>query len=438
MKPSSDHTFVVIIPTRERCDTLRAALKTCLTQDYPHLQVIVSDNASQDDTHDFIATINDPRVQYINTGRRISMSANWEFALSHVKTGFVTFLGDDDGLMPGALHYLNMILQQHPHIPAIAWKKADYTWANYADYIHANLLDVPLGQQVEVMVSRQTLAEVLNSKRVYLQLPCLYNSFVDMSVITRLRAQSGGSFFRSSIPDIYSGVAISRFIDRHLYLHRPCTVAGGSGHSTGASTFNPGKNAHLHQTFIAENDMEFHPSLVMAPSVNMFVAESFFQTQQHLGKDPTLKLEIPKLMHNLMREAMEEPATKYALVAEAVQTIGAHHGRALEAADIIRQYPHTPRSFARTIGYNRVFNSIRVRADRFGVRDVYEASLLAHHLWTLQQEAYLSPRGIATTTLTLVRRNIQRRLRLMRWLYLPTSFAKLRLLATRLASRSST
>ena len=42
--------FTVVIPTRERCDTLRATLRTCVGQDHDDLTILVSDNASTDPT----------------------------------------------------------------------------------------------------------------------------------------------------------------------------------------------------------------------------------------------------------------------------------------------------------------------------------------------------------------------------------------------------
>ena len=82
----------VILPTRERCDVLRHSLRTVTSQQYPNLQIIVSDNCSQDESKKVVEEACDPRVIYINTGRRLSMSQNYEFALAHVKTEWVTIV----------------------------------------------------------------------------------------------------------------------------------------------------------------------------------------------------------------------------------------------------------------------------------------------------------------------------------------------------------
>ena len=84
MKHINNH-FTVVIPTRERCDTLEHSLRTCVTQDYDNLEILISDNFSQDRTREVVESFNDKRIRYINTGKRLSMTDNFEFALSHVK-----------------------------------------------------------------------------------------------------------------------------------------------------------------------------------------------------------------------------------------------------------------------------------------------------------------------------------------------------------------
>jgi len=68
--------FTVIVPTRERADVLGPALKTVVEQDYDNLRILVSDNFSNDSTRDMVESFRDPRIIYINTGKRLSMSLN--------------------------------------------------------------------------------------------------------------------------------------------------------------------------------------------------------------------------------------------------------------------------------------------------------------------------------------------------------------------------
>ena len=112
MKPNNERKFTIIIPTRERADILIHAIASALAQDYSNLEVLVSDNASSDDTEELVSKFDDARVRYINTGKRVSMSHNWEFALDHVTEGWVTVLGDDDAILPGVLRSVNKVIDE--------------------------------------------------------------------------------------------------------------------------------------------------------------------------------------------------------------------------------------------------------------------------------------------------------------------------------------
>ena len=72
--------FTIIVPTRERADILIHTLRTCTMQDYDRLSILVSDNYSQDDTRAVVDSLRDPRIKYINPGRRLSMAHHYEFA----------------------------------------------------------------------------------------------------------------------------------------------------------------------------------------------------------------------------------------------------------------------------------------------------------------------------------------------------------------------
>src|ERR1700753_1072181 len=119
--------LTILIPTRERCDTLYDTLRCCFNQTCPNLEIIVSDNFSQDRTKEVVMSFNDERLKYINTGKRLSMSGNFDFALSHVKEGYIMFIGDDDGVVPNSLEYVNDIINS-TNCKAIVSYNAFYTW----------------------------------------------------------------------------------------------------------------------------------------------------------------------------------------------------------------------------------------------------------------------------------------------------------------------
>lgn len=199
--------FTVVVPTRERCDTLGSTLRTLTSQRRDDLTIIVSDNASQDATRDVVEATRDPRVKYVNTGHRVSMTSNWEFGLSHVedRETYVFYCGDDDGLLPDALDNLAEIITQ-TGTRAVSWKKADYTWPSWARASWRNLILLPMENRLVRHTRDDALRDVARMWIPYYRLPALYNSVVDARVLHSLRRREG-RFFWSQIPDAYSGYA---------------------------------------------------------------------------------------------------------------------------------------------------------------------------------------------------------------------------------------
>ncbi len=102
MNHSSKPMITTIIPTYRRPKLLRRAIRSVLNQTYPHLQVCVYDNASNDETASVVAEIakTDSRVKYYCHPENIGGFANFIYGLKHVDTPFFSFFSDDDVLLP--------------------------------------------------------------------------------------------------------------------------------------------------------------------------------------------------------------------------------------------------------------------------------------------------------------------------------------------------
>jgi glycosyltransferase involved in cell wall biosynthesis len=88
----------ILIPTYNRAATLVEAVKSALAQDYANLEVIVSDNASTDNTDKVIAPfLCDTRLCFIRQETNRGPAENWTRLLQEYASGeWAIFLASDD------------------------------------------------------------------------------------------------------------------------------------------------------------------------------------------------------------------------------------------------------------------------------------------------------------------------------------------------------
>ena len=186
----------VVIPTRERHETLGFAIETALMDPLTDLEVVVCDNFSSAETAAVVARVSDPRLKYVRTDRRLSMCDNWEFALGHATGDYVTYIGDDDAVMPGALTRLKAL---HAKCPAAVykWPTHIYTWpmdgsSAQVSHVAAEGAAVPL----DIRAAARRMMRMGGWK--HYEIPCMYHSAVSARFRMRSGSGRGGSSIRLS------------------------------------------------------------------------------------------------------------------------------------------------------------------------------------------------------------------------------------------------
>ncbi len=269
--------FSVVIPTRDRAATLRYALRTCLEQDFDDYEVVVSDNQGGPDTRAVVDEAGSPKVRYVRSPELLSMSSNWELAVSRARGEYVLVIGDDDGLMPNALAEIDRLLGQHP-TRALRWTAAFYSWPNIALEGQGDYLRVPLGREVRTVEGRDAIAAAVGFRACYSTLPMMYNTAVRRDLLSEPRARAG-RVFANHYPDVFTGFALAYLAGTYVSTDAPMTVAGTSGASFGVATlFRRGRSARDAE-FRSLNARERLPTHPWVPDLPIFpfvpVADSF-------------------------------------------------------------------------------------------------------------------------------------------------------------------
>lgn len=299
--------FNIIIPTRNRLVTLQHSIKTALNQNYDNYKIIVSDNHSNDGTRNFVESLNSEKIEYVNSGRSLSMSSNYEFALSKIKEGFVILIGDDDGLLPTALTNLNDIINKEKTL-AISSCTAVYYWPGASPY--EDLLMIPgFKENIERRESSIFLKKVLDGDLDYPDLPMLYTGGVVHSSLIGKAENSENKFYNSFTPDVYSGIAIASVVNEYIRIERPFAISGLSKFSNGQSQLGSNKDASIAQTFFCENDIPFFNALgdgkiksIHFLTLEAYIQSAFLRVSEEVDMKRQFEIVISKSPPNLKEE----------------------------------------------------------------------------------------------------------------------------------------
>jgi glycosyltransferase involved in cell wall biosynthesis len=139
------------LPTYNRARSLRRAIESVLAQDYPNLELIISDNGSPDDTQAVCGEYRarDSRVRYFRHGVNRGVNANFKRALAESRGEFFMWLADDDWLDPTYVSRCAEVLVGHPDHQLVCGRGRYFRGAGFCfDEEEINLLEETAGERV--------------------------------------------------------------------------------------------------------------------------------------------------------------------------------------------------------------------------------------------------------------------------------------------------
>ena len=93
----------VVLPTHNRSRWLRDAISSVLGQTSRSLELLVVDDASDDDTREVVASFQDPRLRYLRNETNRKLSASRNRGIREARGEWIAFLDDDDVWLPEKL-----------------------------------------------------------------------------------------------------------------------------------------------------------------------------------------------------------------------------------------------------------------------------------------------------------------------------------------------
>ncbi len=114
--PTSSPRVTVFVPTYNRAQWLRQTIETVLSQTYADFRLVVSDNASTDDTTQVVRSFSDERICYRRHPQNVGLLENHNSCLRSVDTDYALILPDDDLLHPDHLKSTVAVLDSNPPV----------------------------------------------------------------------------------------------------------------------------------------------------------------------------------------------------------------------------------------------------------------------------------------------------------------------------------
>jgi len=364
--------LVIAIPTRQRLATLKHALHTCLTQDYDNFQIIVLVNRCCS-TSRWLDTLSSPRVRCLESDSDLPMTENWErlFEVSLHPDSYVFFLGDDDGLLPGALALADHLIRRHR--PAVLnWEKAEYAWPDIQVPVYANYASLRLSKAVEIRETSTFLDHAHSFRAPYHDGPGIYSSFVSLALLDDVRRRTQGRFFQSCSPDVYSCYALAGSIDRFLRCRFALSVNGASGRSNGISYVHHFDSVSS-ATFRAGTAI--HRSLVHAPSVAIAEADGLLTARDSLPNSfRPYTFDYDALLRRLKVEADgEQNERRHANLVHALQVIAGRNHRPRPCVKSYTDSPSTKDRLGPVYGFSPHDMRLTIDLGRIGVGNIAQA-----------------------------------------------------------------
>jgi glycosyltransferase involved in cell wall biosynthesis len=116
---ASGPLVTIAIPTFNRASWLKDCVHLALSQTYQQFEVLVSDNASTDETERVLKEFSDEKLRVLRQETNIGLLPNWNACLEAARGDYVIFVSDDDKIAPWLLERCIGLVKNEPQVPIV-------------------------------------------------------------------------------------------------------------------------------------------------------------------------------------------------------------------------------------------------------------------------------------------------------------------------------
>lgn len=250
--------FTVIIPQKDRSEYIGHTLKTCMIQDYPNFEIIVSDDCSEDNSVEVIQELAnlDSRIKLFAHKEHLGMRDNFEFALNQVKPGYVMALGGDDGLVPGCIWEMYRIIKETGR-QLLTWIPAGFSYPEKEGGQNIFYVRRVKDTGVKFIKSEDFLNRLASTFHYQTDdCPMFYMKGVaSTELVDKVKSRTPDHcFYYCPTPDGFSGVVLAGEVEDYAYTNKPLSITGDTIKSQGKNYMRADKKSKFEaQQFFNDN-----------------------------------------------------------------------------------------------------------------------------------------------------------------------------------------
>ena len=377
--------FTVIIPQKNREEYIGPTLKSCMIQDYPNFEIIVSDDCSDDNSVKVAQELaaRDSRIKVFPHEHHLGMRDNFEFALNQVRPGYVMALGGDDGLTPGCIWRMYQIIKE-TGLQLLTWTPAAFRYPEEDG--GRNMLRVTRKHApVKIMKSKDYLTKISRTFNYMVDdCPMFYvKGVASTELVERVKSRTRDHcFYYCPTPDGFSGVVLCGEVEEYAMSFEPLSIQGGSRKSQGRNYHhNDEKSKFEAQQFFNDNiQRTMHEQLASqpySPLVTLMTADYLLTAKDLPGwpaKD-VYEISYEQLIRKTFEFISSSLFTNETLVRE-LQILK----KVAEQHNLLPLFEELYKTTKKKVYKQRVVygltytHAIRFDGEEIGINDVFEAS----------------------------------------------------------------
>lgn len=217
----------VVVPTKNRYQYLYYLVNLIKGFNTSEIELVIQDNSEDNsEFNTYIAHNNDPWIKYYYCSDKLTSIQNFDLAIGHATGKFVTFIGDDDGVLRFILDCVRWM--DDNNIEALRGLKTYYFWPEVGR--NGGLATVERTKKiVEYKNPITELVKILKGGCDFLEdIPVLYTGIVKKSILDAIFNDYRTYFPGGASADIANGVALCFYVKRYCKINLPLVFTGTS------------------------------------------------------------------------------------------------------------------------------------------------------------------------------------------------------------------